>query len=63
MVTDISVDEVSYLATQALGYSFDSDNMHVLQGEIVQGERFEEFYVDEDALYRLILDVFYEEVN
>ncbi len=43
MVTDISVDEVSYLATQALGYSFDGDNMHVLQGEIVQGERFEEF--------------------
>jgi LCP family protein required for cell wall assembly len=63
MVTDISVDEVSYLATQALGYSFDGDNMHVLQGEIVQGERFEEFYADEDALYRLILKVFYEEVN
>lgn len=63
MVTDISVDEVSYLATQALGYSFDSDNMHVLQGEIVQGKVYEEFYVDEDALYRLILDVFYEEVK
>lgn len=63
MVTDITVDEVGYLATQVLGYHFDSSNMHVLQGQTVMGERYEEFYVDEDALYRLILDVFYEEVK
>ena len=27
------------------------------------GEQFEEFHVDEDALYEMILDVFYEEVD
>ncbi len=63
MVTDISVDEVGYLATQILNYSFDGDNMHVLEGETTKGEEYEEFWVDEDALYRLILDIFYEKIE
>ena len=63
MVTDISVDEVSYLATQAVGYSFDRADMHTLAGETVMGDRFEEFYVDEKALYELILGIFYEDVD
>lgn len=63
MVTDILVDEVSYLATQVLGYSFDSDNMYVLEGETVIGEIYEEFYPDEEALYKLIIEIFYEEVE
>jgi anionic cell wall polymer biosynthesis LytR-Cps2A-Psr (LCP) family protein len=60
-VTDISVDEISYLATQAAGYSFDADDFYTLEGETVMGEKFEEFYVDETALYELILKVFYTE--
>lgn len=63
MVTDISVDEVSYLATQASGYHFGEESIRSLEGEIVKGEKFEEFYVDEKALYELILQVFYEEVE
>lgn len=63
MVTDISLDEVSYLAAQAAGYRFDSDNMYSLTGNTVMGEEFEEFYVDETALYELILKVFYEDVD
>lgn len=63
MVTDISADEVSYLAMQAVGYSFDREDMHTLKGETVMGDRFEEFYADEQALYELILKVFYEEIN
>ncbi len=63
MVTDITVDEVSYLATQALGYSFDGDHMYSLKGESqMNGER-AEFYYDEEALYELILEVFYERVE
>ena len=61
MVTDISVDEVGYLATQAAGYSL--GEIHTLEGETVMGEKFEEFYPDEEALYKLILEVFYEEVG
>lgn len=63
MVTDISIDEVSYLATQASGYRFGEESIRSLKGEIVKGEKFEEFYVDEKALYELILQVFYEEVD
>ena len=63
MVTDISLDEVSYLAVQAMGYHFDESNMFSLDGEYVKGEKYEEFHVDETALYELILRVFYEEVE
>lgn len=63
MVTDVSLDEITYLAVQASGYRFDSDNMYSLKGETVMGDQFEEFYVDETALYELILEVFYEEVT
>lgn len=63
MVTDIAVDEVSYLATQATGYSFGSDNIYSLSGETQWRDNFAEFYVDETMLYELVLDVFYEEVK
>lgn len=63
MVTDISLDEITYLAVEAAGYRFDSDHLYSLKGETVMGERYEEFYVDETALYELILEVFYEEIE
>lgn len=63
MVTDISIDEVSYLAPILVDYSFDSDSFYMLEGETVMGEQFEEFWVDEEELYKLIIDVFYEEVT
>ena len=61
MVTDISVSEAVYLATQAVSYTFARENLYSLRGEIRMGEQFEEFYPDETALYELILQVFYEE--
>lgn len=63
MVTDVTVDEVSYLAGQALDYTFDEESFYSLQGEVKQGEKYEEFYADETALYELILQVFYEKVD
>lgn len=61
MVTDITADEVSYLAPQMLDYSFDGSRIYSLSGETVMGEKFEEFYADDQAIYELILKVFYEE--
>ncbi len=63
MVTDVAVDEVSYLATQAAGCTLEDEHIYSLQGETKMGEEFEEFYVDEKALYELILKVFYEEAG
>lgn len=63
MTTDVTADEVAYLSSIALNYHFDQNDIYSLQGETVQGEKFEEFYVDEDALYEMILDIFYEPVE
>ncbi len=63
MVTDITMDEVAYLAPVLTDYGFDDDSFYMLKGETVMGEQFEEFNVDEDDLYEMILTVFYEEVK
>lgn len=62
MTTDITLDEVAYLAPILVDYQFDMSNLFLLEGETVMGEHYEEFHVDEDALYELILNIFYEEV-
>lgn len=63
MTTDISFDEVVYLAPEMVNYSFDDSSFYMIQGETVMGEEFEEFYPDEDKLYEMIINVFYNEVN
>lgn len=63
MVTDISIDEAGYLAFQMLEYHLDAENIYSIEGETVKGEKFEEFYADETALYELVLRVFYEKID
>lgn len=60
MVTDIDLNEFTYMITEYLDYNFDIDNLYSLEGEVIQGNNFEEFYVDEDALQELIIELFYE---
>lgn len=61
MVTNISLNEVVYLVPKVLGMSMNEDNITMLKGKAVQGRVYDEIYVDDDALYELILDVFYIE--
>lgn len=63
MVTDISIGEAAYLLSILPDYQFDENDFYLIQGETVMGEKFEEFYPDEDALYEMILDIFYEKVE
>lgn len=63
MVTDISLEETVYLASVLRQYQFDEASFINLPGETVMGEIFEEFYPDENALYEMILDIFYQEVS
>lgn len=64
MVTDVSLEEAAYLAPVLLDYRFGGEEgFYMLEGETVMGEVFEEFYVNEDALYEMILDIFYELVE
>lgn len=63
MVTDISLDEVTYLAGELLDYHFDSNDIYTLEGDTVQGDIYEEFYPDKDALRELVIRLFYREVE
>ncbi len=61
--TDISIDEMSYLASELLGYSVKETKMYSIPGQTIMGNKFEEFYVDESALREQILNIFYEIVR
>ena len=63
MVTDITVDEVSYFSTQVADYQFDASHVYSVPGETIMGDKFEEFYVDEKGLYELIIKVFYDVIE
>lgn len=62
-VTDIGVDEISWLASQLTGYKFDENAVYSMEGITVKGQKFEEFYPDEEALQELIIKVFYREID
>ena len=63
MVTDISVDEISWLASRLTSYKFDENDIYTMEGITIKGQRFEEFYPDEEALQELIIKVFYREID
>ncbi len=69
MVTDITLDEVMYLAPIVKDYSFDKQHIYTFEGETKTGtdpktgKTYEEFYPDRDALYQVLLEVFYEEIS
>ena len=62
MVTDISVDEVTYLVNEMKDYRFENE-IYTIQGTTEEGKKHEEFTPDEEALRELMLEVFYEEVE
>lgn len=63
MVTDITTDEVVYLAGQLNDYTFDQDAVYTMEGTTVMGEKHEEFYPDEEALKDLMIQLFYRQVE
>ena len=63
IVTDISIGEMTYLASELANYQFDVDEIYTMEGTTISGEIFEEFYPDKDALRDLIIQVFYREVD
>lgn len=63
MVTNVTIDEVAYLAPLMSNYDFNAENFQMIKGETRMGEVYEEYYVDEDALYDMVIRMFYEEVK
>ena len=68
MVTNITADEIAYLAGIAGDYHFDAGEIYSPDGEYITGEEnensnYDEFHVDEDSLMKLVIDIFYNEVE
>lgn len=64
-VSDYVVSSVDFasLAKDVIGYEFSEDIMYTVPGETIMGDKYEEYHVDEDAFYDLIINIFYNEVN
>lgn len=77
MNTDVTLEEVVYLAAQAIDYEFPADAFHLLEGEdravaipedmLKKGEEaepfYDDYYLDEEQVKQVMLDVFYDEVS
>lgn len=62
MVTSITADQVAYLSTVAMECTFSDEDMISVEGTVQKEDVYEEFIVDEEALYELIIQVFYREI-
>ena len=63
MVTDLSVDQVTWLAGEAIKCAIYTDQIYSMEGETVKNGQFEEFYPDKEALKKMMLEIFYQEIE
>ena len=62
-VTNLGLNEFSYLASSVLATGIMSVDMTTLQGTMQQGDKFAEFYLDKTNVYETVLNVYYHEVG
>ena len=58
-VTNMAIGDLIY---ELKDYTY-SGEMYSLPGEMVEGAQYEEYYVNPEELYQLVIDIFYEEVE
>lgn len=63
MELDITIPEMVYLITEGMQCEFSSENIYTLPGAQVQGEKYEEFHLDKEAVEALVIELFYEEIK
>lgn len=63
MTTNLSLDEISYLAQQVTGFSIDADTIVHMPGVVTAGEKYAEFYPDEEWLHSYVIETFCEKIN
>ena len=61
--TNLGIDEFSYLATTMLQKGLSSFDLVTLQGEMKQGDQFAEFYLNQDDVYKTVVETFYHPVQ
>ena len=57
MLSDCSIYQLSDITNAMTEYEF--EDFQTIAGESVKGERFMEYYADEDALYQQVIDLFF----
>lgn len=63
IVTNVDVSEITYLADNLSGYTFDS-NIYSMKGTVKVGKtQHEEFTYDEQQLYDMVIELFYKKVR
>ncbi len=63
MITSITADQAVYLSTIALECTFSMEDMVSVRGTVEKQDVYEEFRIDEQDLYDLIIQVFYRQVG
>ena len=61
--TNLSFEEFSYLVNAMTMAGFSSVSTRTLPGEMVQGPRYAEFYLDKEGVRQAVLDTFYHVVD
>ena len=59
MITNLNMQKVAYLTTVFSKVNFTEESFQTVPGEVVAGEEYAEYHVDDEALYQMILDTFY----
>ncbi len=62
-VTNLEVDDFTYLASTVLNTGISGIDVVTLQGEMKQGDVFAEFYLDKTNVYETVLSVYYHEIT
>ena len=62
-VTNLGVDDFTYLASTVLNTGITGVDVTTLQGEMQQGKKFAEFYLDKTNVYETVLSVYYHEIG
>ena len=63
ITTDLRLDEISYLAQQTVKNDFSAERVIAMQGEAVAGEKYVEFYPDEQWLHDFVAEQFCREMK
>ncbi len=59
MTTNLTISKVVYLTELVTKINFTEDSFRTVPGEVVAGEKYAEYYVDDEALYEMIINTFY----
>lgn len=62
-ITNLGFNEFSYLATSLISNGITDLDVVTLPGQIKQGKKYAEFYLDKDGVYKTVLNVYYHQVD